>query len=279
MPGLGLYSVGLLLELPGAYVRAFLVAGVVEVGLLLAGYPMTPTGEIGQPVGIAAGVAPLVWSLGAFVWPGAGLWWRWRSGGRDPSPREREAFELALDDLVAAEPGGRTPARWFVVDEALPAAAVRGRAVMVTRGLLGLPELGGVLAHELGHANTIDGRLIEALNRLVLWGDPVGPPLPYTRIQVIRPLFRSITRLVLYLAGGGASLLVLRPAWAGYWRQREYAADLYAAQLGAGDDLARFLEHHALFFDVPVPFIWLSEAAHPPVELRLGRLAAAQDHA
>jgi hypothetical protein len=32
---------------------------------------------------------------------------------------------------------------------------------------------------------------------------------------------------------------------------------------------------HALFFDLPVP--WLSDRAHPPVELRLDRLAAAQE--
>lgn len=278
MPGLGLYAAGLLLELPGAYVRAFLLSAAVQFPLLAAGHPMETTGEIGQAVGITAGLLPLVWSVSAFAWPGRGVWWRWRSGGRDPSPRERDAFELALDELTT-EPGVEPPARWFVVDEPMPAAAVRGSTVMVTRGLLTLPELAGVLAHELGHANTIDGRLIEALNRLVLWGDPVGAPQSYTHVQVIRPLVRSVARLVLYLAGGGVSLLVLRPAWAGYWRQREYAADLYAAQLGAGDDLARFLEHHALFFDVPVPFIWLSEAGHPSVELRLGRLAAAADHA
>jgi len=34
---------------------------------------------------------------------------------------------------------------------------------------------------------------------------------------------------------------------------------------------------HALFFDLPVPFLWLSDRAHPPVELRLDRLAAAQE--
>ncbi len=41
--------------------------------------------------------------------------------------------------------------------------------------------------------------------------------------------------------------------------------------------LARFLEQHALFFDVPIPYLWLTEHAHPPTELRLGRLASAHE--
>jgi len=71
---------------------------------------------------------------------------------------------------------------------------------------------------------------------------------------------RGAAHLALYLAGGWISLLLLRSAWGAYWRRREYAADRYALELGG--DLARVLECHALFFDAPVPFLWLFEHVH-----------------
>lgn len=90
---------------------------------------------------------------------------------------------------------------------------------------------------------------------LVLWPGALLPPGGFVR---------GVLRAALFLAGGGLSLRVLGAAWGGYWRGRAYAADSYAADLGAGDDLARFLEQHALFFDVPIPYLWLTEHAHPP---------------
>jgi hypothetical protein len=35
----------------------------------------------------------------------------------------------------------------------------------------------------------------------------------------------------------------------------------------------RFLEQHALEYDLPVPFAWLSEHSHPSTEHRIDRLA------
>ena len=275
-PGLGLYAASLALELPGAFVRTWLVALLAALGLWLAGAEVDPVAGI---VGIAAGAAPLAWSLLALAWPGRGLWWRWRSGGREPSERERVAYEDALE-LLADERGApppRTPRRWFALDREDPEAAVRGDALMLSRGLLqrGGTALPAVLAHELGHTGSIDGRLTEALNRLVLWGDPIGPDPRVGRLGLVR----LAARVVLWAAGGGLSLLLLGPLWAAHWRRREYAADARAQELGQGDDLARFLDTHALFFDVPVPFPWLSERAHPPVELRIDRLRAAQEAA
>ncbi len=246
--------------------RTWLFALPVALVFWLAGATVDPWAGY---LGIAAGVFPLAWSLVALAWPGTGRWWRWRTGGREPSPRERETFDDALADVIEPGAGVRAPRGWFVLDSAEPAAAVRGRTVMLTRALLAMPgALSGVLAHELAHANTPDGRLTEALNRLVLWPGALLPP---------GGLVRGVLRAALFVAGGGLSLRVLGAAWGGYWRGREYAADSYAADLGAGDDLARFLEQHALFFDVPIPYLWLTEHAHPPTELRLGRLASAQE--
>ncbi len=285
--GLALYAASLVLELPGAYLRLILASLLAAIVLGIAG---APAGTVAGLIVLAVALGPILWSLIAFAWPGSGLLWRWRVGGRVPSVRERDTYEGALEDLRAAGEDVRAPRSWFVYDEAEPTAAVRGRALMVSRGLLAAPlELEAVLAHELGHVNTLDGRLTEALGRLVLWGDPVGPGMGYADYIDLTDgrgglvlfgagrLLRAGLRLVLYVMGGGVSLLLLRPAWASYWRGREYAADRYAAGLGAGEDLARFLEAHALFFDLPVPFLWLSDRAHPPVELRLDRLAAAQE--
>ena len=57
-----------------------------------------------------------------------------------------------------------------------------------------------------------------------------------------------------------------------YWREREYTADQYAAALGQAEELADFLEIHALIHDHPVPLIWLTEHTHPPTELRIDKL-------
>jgi Zn-dependent protease with chaperone function len=74
------------------------------------------------------------------------------------------------------------------------------------------------------------------------------------------------------IAKGGFGLWLTSPAWGAYWRKREYKADQYAAHLGQADELADFLEVHALIHDQPVPFIWLTEHTHPPTELRIDKL-------
>ena len=175
----------------------------------------------------------------------------------------------------------------FAVDVEEHEAAVRGDVLMLSRGLLqpGGANLAAVLAHELGHTSSLDGRLTEALNRLLLWGDPVGPRrrstivagdpvvvLAFRAASVFSGLVRGFWRLLLWLAGGGLSQLFHGPLWAAFWRRREYAADAFAEELGQGDEFARFLDSHALFFDVPVLFLWASDRAQPPVELRIDRL-------
>jgi len=80
--GLGLYAATVALELPGAFVRTWLFALPVALVFWLAGVTVDPWAGY---LGIAAGVFPLAWSLLAFAWPGTGRWWRWRTGGREPS--------------------------------------------------------------------------------------------------------------------------------------------------------------------------------------------------
>jgi Zn-dependent protease with chaperone function len=142
-----------------------------------------------------------------------------------------------------------------------------------------------VLAHELGHLITSDGKLTAAINRLVINRLPKAREklrrerdlvvVGGERVLLTTTLFGAAIwggRFVVRFARGGLGLRFLAPIWGSYWREREYTADQYAASLGQADELADFLEVHALIHDHPVPFIWLTEHTHPPTELRIDRL-------
>lgn len=274
------------LEVPGFFARALLA--LIPVAIIWGE-------DVGYTAAMVAGFAPIAWSLLAFVYPGRGIWWRRKSGGRSLSTRELETIHSLLDlydqQRRHGEPEPPTPSAVFIVEDPEPQAAVRGRAVMITSGLMRRVEaLRGVLAHELFHVRS-DGRIIEALNRLALWGDPVGPRRP--RDQVVGPpptagaaraeanfallglvfaFFRFIFRVVVFIAGGTLGQLLLRPLWMHYWRQREYLADAYTARLGAGYELLDYLEQEPLFFDVSVPFLFFNPRTHPPTEHRIESL-------
>ncbi len=136
-----------------------------------------------------------------------------------------------------------------------------------------------------------DGRLTAALNRLVIH----APPKPAEREQAKqRTLILSddralltvtilgsllwVLRKTIVFAKGGLGLRVTAPFWGSHWREREYTADRFAAGLGEADELADFLEVHALMHDHPVPFVWLTEHTHPPTELRIDKLRNATAH-
>jgi Zn-dependent protease with chaperone function len=227
------------------------------------------------------------WSTLALITPIGGAWW-WRSnmGGRDPSEREQTAYQDALELLTTnTQHPIRLPTSWFVTDTLQPDAAVCGHTLMLSRALLESEHLPAVLAHELGHLNSSDGRLTTALNRLII-RPPARPKAEHehpTRVLILGNdrLMTSITllgliawatRKTLTFAQGGFALRLLAPAWGAYWRAREYQADQYAAHLGQADELADFLELHALIHDHPIPHIWLTNHTHPPTELRINQL-------
>jgi Zn-dependent protease with chaperone function len=230
---------------------------------------------------------PTGWAIFALITPlGGGWWWLNNMGGRDPSEREQAAYDDALQLLQAnADMQLRLPSLWFVTDEPQPDAAVCGDTLMLSRGLLENEYLPAVLAHELGHLASSDGKLTAAINRLII------NPLPKmrekkerqgnlvilggSRLLLTVTLFGAtlwLARFVVRFARGGLGLRFFGSAWGFYWREREYIADQYAAALGQADELADFLEVHALMHDHPVPFIWLTEHTHPPTELRIDKL-------
>ncbi len=280
-----MYAVTFTLELPVIALRLVLAFIVAVIVLAIEGHS-TSTAEAWSYLVLL----PTGWSLLALVWPGgSGWWWQQRIGGRHPSEREQLAYQDAIallqDHTDRPLPA---PGKWFVLDTPEPDAAVLGNTLMLSRGLLDSPHLPAVLAHELGHLGTPDGRITAALNRLVIHPavydkDPEErerrehAPIQINDDMVLLIAITIVvvawcTRKLAKACKGGLGLYLLKPIWGQYWREREYTADDYAAGLGQADELADFLEIHALIHDHPIPFIWLSEHSHPPTELRIDRL-------
>lgn len=273
--GLTLYLLTLAIEvLLGASTRWLLVyLGAAIVGELL------PLGLSPEEWAWVAALTPLLWSILGFLLPGRGWVWGRRLGIRRPSAEEAAAINDAFDLLRGVAPELPTARGYAVLDDPLPFAAVRGRIVILSRAVIECDALAAIIGHELGHANTLDGRLTEALNRLSVWDDPlsllptdgegrgevVSDPDP--RGAVPWALMQSLARLT----GGSVGLRLLGPAWSAYWRSREYAADSYAASLGQAEDLACYLRDQEQALDLPATGIF-NERPHPPVALRIERL-------
>lgn len=282
LPVLALYAATLLAELPVIIMR---MAFGVLIGAVIA---LVKTQSLAGAGGDAKYAVWLTaWSVLALLTPlGGGWWWRQNMGGRDPSQRERSAYEDAIDLLASqSQHPLRLPSSWFVIDTLQPDAAVCGHTLLLSRALLESEHLPAVLAHELGHLNSSDGKLTAALNRLVIHPPPRVKDMDPSQRQVVvlstDKLTMSITlfgvlvwlaRKAFMFAKGGFALRLLAPAWGSHWREREYEADQYAARIGQADELADFLELHALIHDHPVPFIWMTDHTHPPTELRIDRL-------
>jgi Zn-dependent protease with chaperone function len=300
-PGaMSMYILALIAEAPVIIARYLLALLVVFVVLVIEGNPY------GGTEWALVALLPTAWSVIALFNPAGGAWWwQTRAGGREPSKREQLAYQDAIELLqTSAENPLPLPAHWFVIDSPSPDAAVCGDALMVSRGLLETNHLAAVLAHELGHLASLDARLTTAINRLIVFSTPfragaaagrsrpqmeLVPRLQYTPRPVTDAFdlepgltqalfgFLRFLFIVSLFAKGGLGLWLTGPVWGRYWRAREYHADQYAAALGQADELADFLEIHALIHDNPIPFHWLTEHTHPPTELRIDRLRPTPD--
>ena len=274
--GLGLYLLTLSGEaMLGASIRWLLFyLGAATVGAIV------PLGLSAEVVAYVAAFAPIAWSVLGLAQPGGGWVWRRRLGARRLSAEEAMALDDALEMLRSAAPALQEPSGCYVLDDPLPTAAVRGTTVILSRGLIESDSLTAVLAHELGHVRSLDGRLTEALNRLALWDDPLALPQAGSggegQVELDPEtgggLIWALLRLTLRLSGGVFVQRLLSPLWAAHWRAGEYAADAHAASLGQAEDLARHLSDQELAFDAPQPGLLFNRAQHPPVALRIERL-------
>ncbi|MFI4992920.1 MAG: hypothetical protein ACHQCH_04805 [Solirubrobacterales bacterium] len=287
--GLLLYLLTVAVELPVIVVRVLLVAFVgIIVGI--ADGPGLPSNVL-----FLVALVPTLWSVLALVTPaGSGWWWRQHTGGREPSQREQLAYQDAVEHLQAhSEKPLHLPASWFVLDLNEPDTGVCGDSLMLSRGLLEM-DVAEVLGHELNHLGSLDGRLTLALNRLVIHQAPRPPKDPedpaYSgpsavdvaanihvtpktiNVLIAVVIFSWVVRKMLSFARGGLALRITAPLWGAYWREREYAADAYAASLGQADELADFLQVHVLLYDRPIPFMALTGTDHDFTELRIDKL-------
>jgi Zn-dependent protease with chaperone function len=269
-----------LLTLTGEVVLGASVRWVlVYLGAAIAG-AFVPLGLSAEALAWAAAVAPLAYSVLGLVLPGQGRRWHRSVGARRPTVEEAGAIEDALGELRSVKSSRSGPTNFYVLDELLPVAAVRGHTVIVSRGLVESESLAPVLAHELGHVDSLDGPLTEALVRLILWRDPLAPvPPEHGQDYMDKPgakggLLLGLARWALRLAGGSVTQQLLKPLWAAHWRAREYAADAYAASLGQAEELARHLTEQELPFDGPHRRFLFDCSEHPPAARRVERLLA-----
>lgn len=221
--------------------------------------------------------------------PGGFFFRRFALGAREPSAREENILNATLSQLQAAS-SETLPAHYgavYILDKPGREAHVIGNTLYLSATLVDSPYLAPILAHELFHANTFDGRLVLALRRLVLF--PVyllsrtfGQVAPgvvklgssaSTELGCVAGAFVWFLGLLLSLAGGGFGLWLMNLPWAWFWKQREFAADQYAISLGQQGNLIQYLEDTKGLtqpnFDITAPYLIIEPPAN---ELRRDRL-------
>jgi Zn-dependent protease with chaperone function len=266
-PGVLLYAATLAGQLLAAFARGLIATICLEFISWISGWPIPV-----EPIALAIAFGPLAVSLLCLLAPPLmapinGRWWEMTTGGRPPEQDEQEAFDTAITQLQEIDPNLRPPRHWFVAEEPGHNAAAYAASLRVDRGLLESPYAAAVIAHELGHLKSGDGKLTSALNLLLLL--PMDTP-------AIRPLRTLPFRGLFWIASGQAVLWFTGNAWEMYWRSREFAADQYAARLGQGPALATSLEQTSLPYERSIQRMRFSRASHPYTKPRIAKLRAYQ---
>jgi hypothetical protein len=238
-------------------------------------------------IALAVSWGPVIWSyLNLIGLRGGYRATAWSLGARVMSERETQVYMQALTLIrTSAQRNFIAPTHVFVLDGLEERAFTIGTTLYIGRMPLhpakGGRHLTALLAHELGLINSIDGKLVLALRRLVI------PPLyllSYAMRQIAPGNFSLsfsqgaggyvfgvtawVLTIMLALAGGGIGELVLYPLWVSYWRDSVYRADRWVAECGLAQPLIDYLENHEVF-DIAVPYFFTPQ---PYVELRIDRL-------
>ncbi|WP_129630955.1 M48 family metalloprotease [Candidatus Oscillochloris fontis] len=291
MAGIILYIVTLGLELLSVLVRFALVSALVT---LIAG------GQIGVGVGILAGLAPVIYSLLVLAGIPSGHILIRRNLAARPLTRSEQA-QLAAAVAPMQAQGLTFPKHVFALDTEGLNAAISGRTLYIHRDLFASRFLAGVIAHELGHYTSLDGRLMLAIRALTIPGGFVmaGFLLHLLRwlahaiawllgalLTLIFAMLRmnlswiigwifgmsiQIMRMLIIFGVGGVGSALLGSAWRSYFIEREYVADAFAASLGYAYDLIAFFETEVLT-DVTIP--WYEQPTHPSTTRRIANLEA-----
>jgi Zn-dependent protease with chaperone function len=246
---------------------------------------------------LIGGIGPPCYSLLAWFGPPGGHWIvRWKLQGRRPTITEQMILTNAL--RVLANRGIPPPDFIYILDQPGLNAGVIGHTLYIHRELLDSPHLAAVLAHEMGHYHSSDGRLALALQRLTIPGgktlvnsimqgyDLIGrglalvfglmKALVYVLLRVecnfgvrLIRFGRQFVRAVLLTLVGGYGIVATTYIWRDYLRQRELAADRFAAYHGFAYSLLLFLEQTRLL-EMNLP--WSDESFHPTLEERIAAL-------
>jgi hypothetical protein len=179
---LSMYTLALVAEIPVIFARFLL-------WLLVVGVAMAIENGKGHVSLLFVVFIPTLWSISALFRPvGGAWWWRTRAGGREPSQRERLVYQDAVELLQSYTPKPLPlPRRWFVLDTTQPDAAACGDTLMLSRTLLETDHLPAVLAHELGHLGSPDGRLTAAINASSSSPSPSARPTQTTQNGTLQP--------------------------------------------------------------------------------------------
>jgi Zn-dependent protease with chaperone function len=175
----------------------------------------------------------------ALAWSAVRLLLSWHRLGI-PSARQEAVVSLIYSQALASYPSSplRAPAFRFSPDPDLVIGWV-GPRLVIRDSLLKSQFLPTLLMHELAHYNSADVWLRFLLELL--------PP----------PLYGFLALCGLPI---GLGPLLLYFVWNWYWRNREYTADAFVAQLGYGEALIEALEQvrlprdrerHILLRDAP----------------------------
>lgn len=264
---LALYLFTLFLQIIAAEARWYLTLVLATIASWLFVEPLDP-----HLVANIVGYGPLIWSVTTFWWPGKGESWRKVIGADEPSPEAMGLVKIAARKLGPEAMHLISGVEVYIFNSQDLFAFSRGRALVISQGLLDSPFLAAVLAHELSHFRTWDALLTQALSRLVLWVDPYrhdekcGERSPKQLAFLKRWYFR--------VAGGYLMLNLwpLRGLWASNLRKREAIADAYAVKCGQGFNLAELLELCEKHREVPNPHWLVDMRLHLPVQHRISNL-------
>jgi Zn-dependent protease with chaperone function len=260
-------------------------------------WPMSWFVDPAWALGVATvgALAPMLYSLLVLCgMPSGHLLTRYRLGGRTPTAAEQRLLDEGLCSLRDQQLP--LPQHIYVLDRSGLNAAVSGTTMFVYRDLLHSHYLPAVVAHELGHLQGGDGRMLLALSALVL---PSGYVIEFFLLSALRlfvkglvlvligllsfllymfrislawlvaPLLTvsvQIARHMVIFAVGGVGPALLGSLWRIYFLNREYRADAYAVRYGYGTPLVHFFRE-ALLEDVQLP--WNAEPTHPPTADRI----------
>jgi hypothetical protein len=269
-----LYLVALAVLIPTAIFQLFTVYLLTLLGTRIA----NGHGNFGL-----ANVLPWIvvgtyfaWATTALFHPlGAGRYFAEGIGARRATSEEADSYRDATSSLPLD--GVRRLPKWlYVLDRHELNAAVVGDVIIINRTVFDSEYLAAVVAHELGHLNSMDIRVSCAANRLASLARVTEPWRTGTteakRSGEKLGCLWGFVMLIVRGYSGGLQTRMMGPVWASWWRLREYAADDYAARLGQAEELARFLDENVLLYDVPIRVVWMTTESHPPTALRIERL-------